>query len=64
MGQQTVVGGTVAVEERDVRLHVGHREGLVVAVALIDAVQAAEHAAALAVGDTGAQQQQREEDGQ
>ena len=52
VGQQAVVGRAVVVEELDVRLHIGHGEGQVVAVALVDAVEPNAHA--LTVGLAGA----------
>ena len=52
VGQQAVVRRAVVIEELDIGLHIGHREGLVVAVALIDAVEPNAHV--LAVGLAGA----------
>ena len=52
MGQQTVVGGAVAVEEADVGLYVLRGEGLVGAVALVEAVQPLAHGSALPLSST------------
>ena len=61
VGQQAVVGSALVVEELDVGLHVLHREGLVVAVALVDAVQPAPHAVAVGLGGAAAQCHQQYE---
>ena len=58
VGQQAVVGSALVVEELDVGLHVLHREGLVVAVALVDAVQPAPHAVAVGLGGAADQRHQ------
>ena len=64
VGQQAVVGRAVVVEEGDVGLHVGSGEGLVVAVALVDAVQAGTHAQAVGLGGAAGECQQQREYGQ
>ena len=50
VGKEAVVGGAVFVEEADEGVGLLHSEGLIVAVALIEAVQAGAHAAALGLG--------------
>ena len=47
VGQQAVVGSTMAVEEADVGLYLPDGEGLAGAVALVDAVKAGTHAGAV-----------------
>ena len=47
VSQQPIVSCAVVVEEVDIGLHVGSGEGLVVAVALVDAVQLSAHTAAV-----------------
>jgi len=50
VGKEAVVGVTVTIEELDVGQHVLRSEGLVGAVARVDAVEAAAHAVALGLG--------------
>ena len=64
VGQQAVVGCAVVVEEVDVGLHVGSREGLVVAVTLVDAVQLSAHTAAVRLCGTAGERQKNGYDGQ
>ena len=64
VGQQAVVGCAVAVEEGDVGLHVADGEGTVVAVVLVDAVQAGTHAQAVGLGGAAGEYQQQREYGQ
>jgi hypothetical protein len=61
MGQQAVVRSAVAVEEIDVGLHVGHREGLVVTVALVDTVQTGTHTVAVGLRRAARQRHQKGE---
>jgi hypothetical protein len=51
----------MVIEEMDVGLYVLDREGLVVAVALVDAVQPAPHAVAVGLGGAAAQCHQQGE---
>jgi hypothetical protein len=51
----------VIIEELDIRFHIGHREGLVVTVALINAVQAGTHAEAIGLRRAADQRQQKGE---
>jgi len=64
VGQQAVVGRTVVIEEGDVGLHVAGGEGPVVAVALVDAVQAGTHAQAVGLGGAAGEHQQQGNYGQ
>ena len=64
VGQQAVVGRAVVVEEGDVGLHVADGEGPVVAVALVDAVQAGTHAKAVGPGGAAGECQQQGNYGQ
>ena len=64
MGQQAVVGCAVVVEEIDVGLHVGSSDGLVVTVALVDAVQPSAHTAAVRLCGTAGERQKNGYDGQ
>ena len=50
MGQETVVGCAVLVEEGDVGLHVGDGEGLARAIAYDDAVETSPHTHAVGLG--------------
>jgi hypothetical protein len=61
VGQQAVVGCAVVVEEIDVGLYVGSGEGLVVTVALVDAVQTGTHAIAVGLRRAADQRQQKGE---
>ena len=61
VGQEAVVGCAVIVEELDIRLHIGHREGLVVAIALINAVQTGTHTDAVGLRRAAGQRQQKGE---
>ena len=62
VGQQAVVGGAVLVEEADVGFDVLNGEGLVVAVALVDAVQLGAHTGTLSIGGASHQHHQQSED--
>jgi hypothetical protein len=61
VGQEAVVGCAVIVEELDIGLHICHREGLVVAVALIDTVQTGTHADSVGLRRAADQRQQKDE---
>ena len=52
----------MVVEELDIGFHIGHREGLVVTVALVDAVQTGTHALAVGLRRAADQRQQKCED--
>jgi hypothetical protein len=54
----------VVVEEIDVGLYVGSGEGLVVAVALVDAVQLSAHTVAVRLCGTAGERQENGYDGQ
>jgi hypothetical protein len=62
--QQAVVGRAVTVEEGDVGLHIAGGEGPVVAVSLVDAVQAGTHAQAVGLGGAAGECEQQGDDGQ
>ena len=64
VGQQAVVRCAVVVEEIDVGLYVGSGEGLVVAVALVDAVQLSAHAVAVRLCGAAGERQENGYDGQ
>jgi hypothetical protein len=64
VGQQAVVRCAVVVEEIDVGLHVGSGEGLVVAVALVDAVQLSAHTVTVRLCGTAGERQENGYDGQ
>jgi hypothetical protein len=64
VGQQAVVRCAVVVEEIDIGLYVGSGEGLVVAVALVDAVQLSAHTVAVRLCGTAGERQENGYDGQ
>ena len=64
MGQQAVVGGAVVVEEIDIGLHVSSGKRLVIAVALVDAVQLGAHTIAVRLCGTAGERQHDGYDGQ
>ena len=61
VSQKAVVGRAMVVEELDIGFHIGHREGLVVTVALVDAVEPAPHAVAVGLRRAADQRQQKGE---
>ena len=64
VGQQAVVGVAVTIEELDVGLYVLRGEGLVGAVAHVDAVETAAHPVALSLGGAAAQRRHQQGDEQ
>jgi hypothetical protein len=61
VGQQAVVGRSMVVEELDIGFHIGHREGLVVTVALVDTVQTGTHTVAVGLRRAARQRHQKGE---
>jgi hypothetical protein len=64
VSQETVVRCAVVVEEIDIGLYVGSGEGLVVVVALVDAVQLSAHTVAVRLCGTAGERQENGYDGQ
>ena len=64
VGQQSVVGCPVLIEERDVGLYVADSEGQAVTVTHINTVETGPHAGTVGLGGTTGASQQKNKDGQ